>query len=179
MPAGAILCGGASTRMGRDKAFVEVDGVAMVVRIATVLRAAGCEPVFAVGGDQGALAALGIDCVDDLFPREGPVGGVITALAACDSPSVLVVACDLAHLTVNTVNALVAAAGAAEVTVAVTDRVQPMCALWTRGALHALRRSFAGGERRLLAVLNQMTTNEVPADPQDLANVNAPGDLPQ
>lgn len=179
MTAGAILCGGASRRMGRDKAFVEIDGVAMVVRAASVLRAAGCQPVFAVGGDRHALATVGIEFVADLHPGEGPVGGVITALEACDAPAIVVVACDLPYLTVHTVRSLVSAAGAAQATVAVTDRVQPMCALWSRGSLDILRRSFAEGERRLLAVLDQLETQQVPANPQDLANVNAPGDLPE
>ncbi len=164
--------------MGRDKALVEVDGVAMVVRVANALRAAGCQPVFAVGGDRAALEALGIEFVTDAYPGEGPVGGVITALAACDT-AVVVVACDVPYLTVHTVCALLRGGGAAHATVAVTDRVQPMCALWSRSALGHLREAFAGGERRLLAVLDQLEILQIPANPQDLANVNAPGDLPQ
>ncbi len=166
--------------MGRDKALVEVDGVPMVVRVANALRAAGCEPVFAVGGDQAALEALGIEYVIDAYPGEGPVGGVITALAACDTPVVVVVACDVPYLTADTVRALLGGGvGAAHATVAVTDRVQPMCALWSRSALGQLHAAFAGGERRLLVVLDQLEAQQVPANPQDLANVNAPGDLPQ
>lgn len=165
--------------MGRDKALVQVDGVAMVVRVANALRAAGCRPVFAVGGDRAALEALGIQFVTDAYPGEGPVGGVITALATCDTPAVVVVSCDVPYLTAATVRALLDAGGAAHATVAVTDRMQPMCALWSRSALGHLRAAFAGGERRLLAVLDQLETLQIPANRQDLANVNAPGDLPQ
>ena len=165
--------------MGRDKALVDIDGVAMVARVATALRTAGCQPVFAVGGNQRALEALGIEFVADLYPGEGPVGGVITALEACTAPAVVVVACDLPYLTADTISALVATADAAQATVVVTDRVQPMCALWSRDAMGVLRREFDAGERRLLAVLDQLETSQMPADPQDLANVNAPGDLPQ
>ncbi len=42
MLAGAVLTGGSSTRMGADKALVEVDGVAMAARVAHALRASGC-----------------------------------------------------------------------------------------------------------------------------------------
>ena len=165
--------------MGRDKAFVEVDGVAMVVRVAAALSAGGCQPVFAVGGDRRALEAMGIEFVADLHPGEGPVGGVITALDASAAPAVVVVACDLAYLTAGTVSALVEGAAAVQVVVAVTDRVQPMCALWSRRAFDVLRREFDAGERRLLAVLDQLETRQIPANPQDLANVNTPDDLPQ
>lgn len=165
--------------MGRDKAIVEVDGVAMAARVAAALRVAGCHPVFAVGGDQPALEAMGIEFVTDLHPGEGPVGGVITALKACAPSAVVVVACDLPFLTADTVSALVEAANAAQAVVAVTDRVQPMCALWSQSAFDVLRREFDAGERRLLAVLDQLETRQIPANPQDLANVNTPDDLPQ
>ena len=164
--------------MGRDKAHVEVDGVAMAARVAAALRAAGCHPVFAVGGNQQALEAMGIEFVADLYPGEGPVGGVISALDACAAPAVVVVACDLPYLTAGTVSALIEAA-VAQVVVTVTDRVQPMCALWSHSALDVLRREFHAGERRLLAVLDQLETRQIPANPQDLANVNTPDDLPQ
>lgn len=165
--------------MGRDKAFVEVDGVAMVARVAAALSAGGCQRVFAVGGDQHALEAMGIEFVADLHPGEGPVGGVITALNACAAPAVVVVACDLPYLTAATVSALVGAAGGEQVVVAVTDRVQPMCALWSQRALRVLRREFDAGERRLIAALGQLEIRQIPANPQDLANVNALDDLPQ
>jgi len=104
---------------------------------------------------------------------------VITALASCDAPAVLVVACDVPYLTVGTVRALLERPGAEHVAVAVTDRLEPMCALWLRTALGQVRGIFAGGERRLFAVLDQLDSRQVPVNPQDLANVNAPGDLPQ
>ena len=50
--AGAVLTGGRSSRMGRDKATLPVDGVPMAARVADALRRAGAEPVLAVGGDQ-------------------------------------------------------------------------------------------------------------------------------
>ena len=165
--------------MGRDKAFVVVDGVAMATRVAAALRLAGCHPVFAVGGDQRALEAMGIEFVADLHPGEGPVGGVITALEACAAPTVVVVACDLPYLTAGTVSALVEAAAEVQAVVAATDRMQPMCARWSQSALDVLRREFDAGERRLLAVLDQLETRQIPANPQDLANVNTPDDLPQ
>ncbi|MBK9970940.1 MAG: NTP transferase domain-containing protein [Acidimicrobiaceae bacterium] len=68
--------------MGRDKALVPVHGAPMVMHVVSALRSAGCDPVQAIGGDAPALAALGLDVVGDGHPGEGPLGGVITALAA-------------------------------------------------------------------------------------------------
>ena len=77
--AGAVLVGGASRRMGRPKALIEVDGAPMVVRVATALGAAGCTPVRLIGATR-CRRTSGITLVEDRWPGEGPLGGVITAL---------------------------------------------------------------------------------------------------
>ena len=165
--------------MGRDKALIEIDGVPMVVRVATALRAAGCDPVFAVGGDQDALESLGLRFVADEFPGDGPVGGVIAALEASETQSVVVVACDLPYLTADTVRTMMVAGDAFDAAIAYTGRLQPLCVLWSQSALGRVREAFGAGERRVKAVLEMLETLQIPANPQDLANVNAPGDLPQ
>ena len=63
---GAVLCGGASRRMGTDKAFIEIDGVPMARRVASALADAGCESIYAVGGDSIRLRRLGFVTLADL-----------------------------------------------------------------------------------------------------------------
>ncbi|MEN9646331.1 MAG: hypothetical protein RL238_3000 [Actinomycetota bacterium] len=181
MPVGAVLCGGRSSRMGRDKAFVEYDGVPMARRVADALRAAGCDPVAAVGGDAEGLRRLGLDPVPDGWPGEGPVGGVRTALERWpEADAVVAVACDLPRLTAATVTRLLdALAGAptAVAAVAVTDRDEPLCVAWRPAASPSLAAAMGAGERRLHAVLAATACVRVAVDLQDLANVNAPSDL--
>jgi molybdopterin-guanine dinucleotide biosynthesis protein A len=52
--AGAVLVGGASRRMGRTKALIDVDGSPMVMRVATALGTAGCTPVRLIGDGMPA-----------------------------------------------------------------------------------------------------------------------------
>lgn len=181
--AGAVLCGGRSTRMGADKALLAVDGVPMALRAASALVGAGCSPVVAVGGDAAALAELGLGVVPDETPGEGPLGGVLAALHALPSAeAVAVVACDMPDLADATVVALasaLAAAPAADVAVAVAQngRLHPMCAVWRRTAAVALEACFAAGERRMQEALSTVRTVQVTVDAQDVANMNTPDDL--
>jgi len=177
---GAVLCGGTSRRMGTDKCLLPVDGVPMVARVAAALRAAGCNPVVAVGGDGPALQALGFAVLPDEYPGEGPLGGVITALgAAGDAEAVVVVACDLADVGEGTIRALLAGLGSHDVAVARGERVQPVCAAWRPSAALVLRSTFLHDERRMLHALRDLDVVEVAVHPQDLANVNTPSDLRQ
>ena len=166
--------------MGRDKALVEVDGIPMVLHVVAALRAAGCDPVVVIGGDREALAGLGLAVVTDAFPGQGPLGGVITALdhhVAADA--VVVAACDLPHLTEATVRLVIGALHGSDVVMPRTDRVQPMCAAWRRSVTECLRSAFIAGERGLQNAAQELLVVEISVNPQDLANVNAPGDLLQ
>lgn len=92
---GVVLCGGRSRRMGRDKALLPLDGVAMARRVADALVAAGAVEVTAVGGDVDGLRRVGLDAVADREPGEGPFPATVDALERARHPLVLVVSCDL------------------------------------------------------------------------------------
>ena len=152
---GAVLTGGASRRMGRDKALLEVDGRAMAVTVARTLLAAGASEVVAVGGDAEGLSAAGLIVVSDRYPGEGPLGGIVTALEhfAPWALPVMVLACDLPRASAVNVAATVSAVpaspnGAPVVAVPLEgDRRQWMHACWTPESGSLLAAAFTAGER--------------------------------
>jgi molybdopterin-guanine dinucleotide biosynthesis protein A len=107
-PFGAIiLTGGASRRMGADKAALEWDGRRAVDRVADLAHAAGAVRVLTAGRDHG------LEHVDDPSPGAGPVGGVLAgarALAAGGLTRMLVLAVDAPTVTVEDLDPLLAAA---------------------------------------------------------------------
>jgi molybdopterin-guanine dinucleotide biosynthesis protein A len=84
--AGAVLAGGASRRMGRDKAHVAFGGEPMLARVAGALSGAGVDPVVVVGGDAAKAEELGLATIADGWPGEGPLGGLLTACAWSPHP---------------------------------------------------------------------------------------------
>lgn len=168
--------------MGRDKALIEVAGVAMAQRVAAVLQRAGCADVVAIGPRH---LAAGLAVVPDEHPGEGPLGGILTALRAAAPLPVLVVACDLAWLDIETLRNLLSAAEQspalrpAQVVMATTPQREPLCAVWMPDAADALQRAFDAGERAVHRALAQLVVTEVAVDPAALKNVNTPDDLPE
>jgi molybdenum cofactor guanylyltransferase len=77
---GAVLTGGASKRMGQEKALVEVDGLPLARRVTNALLAGGVEKVVLVGGHEGVAAELWLEGVVDRWSAIGPLGGIATAL---------------------------------------------------------------------------------------------------
>ena len=178
---GAVLAGGASRRMGTDKALVEVAGTPLVARAAAALRAAGCHPVLVVGGDAARLAELGLGAVADRRPGEGPLDGIVRALEVADGSAAVVVACDMPELAPATITALIAALDASssslDVVVARSERLEPLCAAWAPHALPSLVEAFEDGERAVHRVLDGLRVGEVCVAADQVRNVNTPADL--
>ena len=173
--AGAVLTGGASRRMGTDKALLEVDGVALAVRVADALRAAGAARLLAIGGDLDALAALGVEGIPDQHPGEGPLGGILTALAAVDEDVVVVLACDLPDPDPAAIRAVVDALGEADVAAPPGELLH---AAYHRRAERHLADAFAAGERaprRAVEGLRVVEVTDLPA--RALADADRPEDV--
>ena len=165
---GAVLTGGASRRMGRDKALLRVGSRPPLAEVARrALEEAGAAEVLAVGGDAGALSALGLRPVPDEHPGEGPLGGLLTALDAATTDEVVVLTCDLPDVDGPAVAALLAglrADPAVDVALPHVDgRDLPLTAAWraTR-ARRVLRAAFDAGERAPRRVLDRLTVRRVP-----------------
>jgi molybdopterin-guanine dinucleotide biosynthesis protein A len=181
--AGAVLLGGASERMGTDKATLPVGGVAGATRVARLL-AGLFEEVLLVGG-AAPEGAPGRRVPDEPGPR-CPLRGLVSALAGARAPRVLVVATDLPLLGADLVLALVAWPEAAAVVPRTPDGPHPLCALYARETvLPVARAELAAGRLGLGPVLAAVGTSWLEGevlrlvDPQGMAlfNANRPEDL--
>lgn len=180
---GAVLLGGASRRMGRDKARLEIAGVAGATRLARLLSSL-FEDVVLVGGEPPADAP-GRRAADPEGPRSS-LRGLAGALEAARAERVLVVATDLLLVTPDLLLALVAWPEADAVVPRPPHGAQPLCALYRRErVLSAARSRLRDGTLPLRGLLERLDVSYLePADlehldpsGQALANVNTPEDL--
>ena len=185
---GVVLTGGASRRMGRDKALVAVDGTALATTAASALRSAGAAEVLAVGGDRHGLEALGSfdRCVPDDAPGEGPLGGILTALGVASHDLVVVLACDTPMVTSDCPQRLLAPFSQfpspdsrhPDVAVGTVDgHRQPLTAAWRRSSRKVLADAFDAGERAPRVALESLRVIEVPLPAREVDDVDSPEDL--
>ena len=95
----AVLAGGQSTRMGRDKALLPLagGGPAMLALVLDSL-AVIADDVFIVANDPGKYHVFGVRVVADLHPGNGALGGIQAAIEHASHQRCLVVACDMPFL---------------------------------------------------------------------------------
>lgn len=97
-----LLVAGRSTRMGRDKALLEIEGGPLWQRQRAVLAAAGArEILLSARPDQAwAQRAAGFAAVlHDALPESGPLVGITAALERAAHPHLAVLAIDLPAMT--------------------------------------------------------------------------------
>ncbi len=187
---GIVLAGGRSSRMGRDKAGVEVGGRSLLTRTIERLRPQ-CGPLV-VSRHDGTLDGPdhGLPLVaDGVAGRAGPLAGILAGLdwvaevnpAATHAVTVPVDAPFLPTDLVVRLTAAREAASAGACCAASGERRHPVVALWPVAARHRLREALAiEGLRRLGAFLDRLdpAVASWPVEPFDpFLNLNAPADL--
>ncbi len=93
-----ILAGGKSSRMGRDKAWLEIGGQTLLARQIQLARQIGAAEIFISGHAEKNYSEFGCRMLADKFPDAGPFAGIERALNATTSSLLLVLAVDLPEM---------------------------------------------------------------------------------
>jgi len=136
---GYVLAGGRSTRLGRDKRFLRLDGRTLLAATARRIEAALGRAPALVGDDlPGGLPDARLGC--------GPLGGLVAALRVCPTDWALVLAVDLPRLSGRDLEALLRAAGSHRPLACLTrdGRPEPLAALYRRDTLPLWEERLAG-----------------------------------
>src|SRR5688572_31181960 len=97
---GLVLAGGASSRMGRDKAALSYHGQTQLAWTYELLSEVCAATFVSVRPDQrDEPTRAGFPQVVDLQPGTGPIAGISAALQQHPKAAWLVVACDLPFIT--------------------------------------------------------------------------------
>jgi molybdenum cofactor guanylyltransferase len=183
----AVLCGGASKRMGRDKATLLYRGEPLALRVANALGA--CFARVRLVAKSDLRPALGIETIVERNPEHASIVGVHAALAACEASAVFVAACDLPHADPRLALALAALApvdgGADAIAPIGPSGPEPLFAIYRPRLLPELERRIAARDFALRALLGAVKCTFVPEaelralDPElaSLRNLNRPEDL--
>jgi molybdopterin-guanine dinucleotide biosynthesis protein A len=184
---GLILAGGASRRMGSDKAFLEVEGVPLIARVHAVLAPLFAEVLIAAGRETPGRGPFPGRVVYDVVPGLGPLGGIAAGLRASTTPWVFAFACDMPNLDARVIERIARERGEG-VPVVVPESgggVESCHALYARAALPLIEAALNEGERAPHRVFKRIGARVIPkaeiaaVDPEfrSLANLNTPDDL--
>lgn len=173
--------------MGRPKASLLLEGQSMLERQIQLLRSV-TRTVVVVGGPAGYSVEYDVSFAADAVTGRGPLAGIYTALLETRTEFNLVLGCDLPFINRRLLGYLAdcAIGGGSDVTVPRSrdGRLQPLCAVYRRRALYAIRSSLAAGENRPRNFFARVRCNVIPWSdlacagflPLVFLNMNTPAD---
>jgi molybdopterin-guanine dinucleotide biosynthesis protein A len=147
--------------MGRDKAWLELDGATMIEQVVAALRPV-TERVTIIANSP-EYARLNLPVVADTHIGIGPLEAIRTALANSRQPRVVLVGCDLPFVTPQLFAHLLRVGGDAQAVVPLDDsgRLEPLCAIYSTAALDAVTELIANGERKVSRLFERIPTRFV------------------
>jgi molybdopterin-guanine dinucleotide biosynthesis protein A len=181
---GFVTAGGRSSRMGKDKAWLEIDGRPMIQRVIEQLLQV--TPTVSVIANDREYDRLGLPVLADLNRGIGPLEAIRVALAASLTPCVLLVACDLPFVTAEFLEFLLERVESHQAVVPLNSdgRAEPLCAIYSTEAVEDVTELIRSGERKVSRLLDRVPARLIPFDDfNQLAgaerffiNVNTPED---
>jgi len=139
-----ILAGGQSRRMGRDKAWLELEGKPLIARAVQTVKEAGITEVLISGRAGTDYGSLNCPVILDQQPGLGPLSGIAGGLQAAQSPLVLVLAVDLPFMNPAFLQKLYArCTPAAGVVPKLHGKLEPLAAIYPRKCVAYARNALA------------------------------------
>ncbi|TMM20029.1 MAG: molybdenum cofactor guanylyltransferase [Actinobacteria bacterium] len=180
--AGLVLTGGASRRMGRDKAAIVIEGMSCADRVGRRLSLVA-SPALEVGPGRS-----GLPVVREEARGQGPLCALVAGWRALTARGhrdrVIVLACDLPLVTEGLLRFLACRPEPGSVVPVVNGHAQPLCARFGRLALDNAARAASAGHRSLAPLLegDDVTWLEEEdwgrvADSQAFSDMDSPADL--
>lgn len=180
--AAVVLAGGASRRMGRDKATLQYEGRTLVERVVSAV-ATRCDPVFVMAAPGQALPELPAVVLRDEVRGAGPLlatGRGLRAAADAGAELAFVCAVDMPYLSGDVIDALVgpAARVRADVVLPWDGRDHYLAGIYRTALADRVDALVAAGERSMRALVDRVDTQRiVMAEQRALTNVNTAAQL--
>jgi molybdopterin-guanine dinucleotide biosynthesis protein A len=181
----AVLAGGQSKRLGRDKAFSLVAGRPMIERILNRLRPL-TDDLFISTNSPEKYKRFGLPTVADVYPNKAALGGIFSVITAARHHHVLVVACDMPFLNIDLLGYLIDLAPTADVVVPLIKPPQPetLHAIYSKKCLPAIKSRLLVNQLRIVDFYDEVSVRYVERaeivtfdpDLHSFINMNTPED---
>ncbi|MBR1659180.1 MAG: molybdenum cofactor guanylyltransferase [Oscillospiraceae bacterium] len=169
----AVLAGGLSTRMGRDKAALPLGGTTLLAHQVRKLRSLGIRDIMVSGS---ALPADHARFVPDLFPRRGPLSGIHACLLAAEREHVLFLPVDVPRVPSEALRALILAHAGGATVLRHGGKTEPLIGVYAKplaAEAEALLQTETTAVRRLLERTDALAV-EFAGEAALLMNCNTP-----
>lgn len=183
----AIMAGGQSSRMGTDKAFVQLNGKPLIQHVIDRMAHIDESEVILITNRPQDYAHLGLPMYSDIYPNMGSLGGIYTAITAAANRFTLVVACDMPFINSDILDLMLSkAVDDVDIIVPRVDGYpQALHAMYSKACLMPIEQQLRNNRLKIIRFYDQMRVcyldeaDYLKHDPHGMSfcNINTPQDL--
>lgn len=180
-----IMAGGKSSRMGRNKSFVKIDGKPMIEHVRDTVAPLAKETIL-ITNTPDAYAFLNLPMFADAYQDHGPLAGIFTAVSQATTPHILIVATDMPWLNADLLHYLIQRRKEADVIVPRWHKFpEPLHAVYSKAILPAVQANLEAKRLKITGFFGQVSVRFVEREEierfdkngRSFANINTPEEL--
>ncbi len=158
-----VLCGGESSRMGFDKAFLKVADKTLVERQVALLRRRFRKIILVTNSPGSYKSGVRVKVATDIVRGFGPLGGLYSGLHNSGTEYSLVVACDMPFINLDLAAYMAGSIkeGFQVVVPYYKKQYQPLFAVYSRDCLDKIQEALAGNKLKLARLLSEFKVRKV------------------
>lgn len=150
-----ILAGGKSSRMGRDKAFIKIQGKTIIERIIETLKPLFAE-IMIVANEPEKFRELNVKVVKDIKPNCGPLSGIHSGLINSKTQLNFVVACDMPFLDSELIEFMCSKVNGYDGVLPIAKgKIEPLHAIYSKSLIPLLEEALEGDDFTLQKILKK------------------------
>ncbi|HLZ19478.1 MAG TPA: molybdenum cofactor guanylyltransferase [Smithellaceae bacterium] len=183
---GILLSGGKNSRMGTNKAFLEIDGIRLIDRTLDIYRQLFAEIIIVTNDPLSYLEFSDAAVVTDIYKGKGPLCGIYTGLSYARTPYAFVSPCDMPFLNKDFISYLIGQSGKHDIIVPeLPEGYQPLHAIYSRNCLPNIKRLLLMDKLKITGFYRDMRVLTIGeeqikpfnADGRLFRNLNTPEDV--
>ncbi len=160
---GVILAGGASRRMGRNKAMLKLHDIPLIEKVYRTMATLFSDIVIVTNTPE-EYAFIPCRKTPDLYPGAGSIAGLHAGMAASNTGRIFVAACDMPFLNAGLIRMLCSHDMEAEAVVPLNSEgfFEPLHAVYAVSVMDTARDVIENGDKSILILLNRIRTVLIP-----------------
>jgi molybdopterin-guanine dinucleotide biosynthesis protein A len=183
---GIILAGGKNSRMGINKAFLEIDGTRLIDNILAVYQKIFSEIIIVTNDPLSYTEFPDTLIVTDIYKDKSALGGIYTGLFYATHDYSFVAACDMPFINEDFIIYLTGQVGKHDVIVPeLSEGFQPLHAIYSRNCLSHIKKLLIADKLKITGFYKEVRLLSIPEekikpfnkDGRLFLNVNTPKDL--
>jgi molybdopterin-guanine dinucleotide biosynthesis protein A len=153
---GIILAGGRSSRYGRNKALVDLEGIPLIERVIGVMSSV-FQRLILITNTPHEYAHLQLPMYGDLIKGLGPIGGIFTGLEVISDEAGFFVACDMPFLNRELVRYIVEVRDDFDAVVPrIQWKIETLHTLYNRRGLPFIKELIDSGEYQIIRFFDKI-----------------------